>query len=122
MAIQHHKLKDGHKILTSDHKNFNVPKKRKILVASNPRSGTHTMTEVLRTLGLDVQHEHMGKDGTCSGFFTFPAIYIPLGINYMHYNGEYPDSFKDYKYDLKVQMVRDPRKTIRSIAVYLNRP
>jgi hypothetical protein len=49
----------------------------KILVMANPRSGTLSMTNMLRKAGYDVRHERQGEQGTVSCFFFKRALYYP---------------------------------------------
>ena len=68
-------------------------------------------------MGVNVKHEHMGEDGTVSCFFFFPATYMPLSVNYLHYENEnnIPEMFNDYTFNIRVHLVRHPLKCIRSM-------
>lgn len=105
------------KILQSCDQSYGGRIARRILITGNPRSGSHTMADVFRHMGLRVKHEHMGEDGTVSCFFFFPATYMPLSVNYLHYSDEskLPEMFNDYTFAVKVHLVRDPLKCIRSM-------
>ena len=45
--------------------------KKRVLILGHPRSGTLYTTVVLRTLGLQVEHERQGKDGSVTGQFWY---------------------------------------------------
>lgn len=67
----------------------------RVLILGHPKSGTLYMTVVLRTLGLWVEHEREGRDGSVTGLF---------------YNG----SWNFDNYDTILHQVRDPEKVISS--------
>ena len=69
--------------------------KQRVLILGHPRSGTLYTSVVLRTLGLQVEHEREGKEGAVTGHFWY---------------GEW--SFDNY--DVIIHQVRNPLKVIAS--------
>lgn len=69
--------------------------KRRILILGHPRSGTLYTTVVLRTLGLQVEHERQGKEGSVTGQFWY-------------------GDWKLENYDIILHQVRNPLKVIAS--------
>jgi hypothetical protein len=86
----------------------------KILVTGNPRSGTLSMKNMLRSVGYDVQHEHNGRDGTSSCFFFMPATYYPREKLTM--NRHRREKFNLDDYDVLIHLVRNPLHCIPSMA------
>lgn len=86
-----------------------TPKKEKdsikILGIGHPRTGTGFTSKLLRTWGLDVQHEKMGKDGIVAWQLAIPEGPWPyLDIK-----------FKPVSPELVIYNVRDPKTAIPSI-------
>jgi hypothetical protein len=69
--------------------------KKRILILGHPRSGTLYTTVVLRTLGLDVEHERQGSDGSVTTQFWYGKWNL----------GDY---------DVILHQVRNPLKVIAS--------
>ncbi|MHA2063974.1 MAG: hypothetical protein ACXABY_06270 [Candidatus Thorarchaeota archaeon] len=69
--------------------------KRRILILGHPRSGTLYTTVVLRTLGLQVEHERQGKEGSVTGQFWY-------------------GDWKLENYDIILHQIRNPLKVIAS--------
>lgn len=69
--------------------------KKRVLILGHPRSGTLYTTVVLRTLGLDVEHERQGSDGSVTTQFWY-------------------GTWKLDDYDVILHQVRDPLKVIAS--------
>lgn len=89
----------------------------KVLVTGNARSGTTWFCKVLRKAGLDVRHEYMGSDGTVSCFFfkrtpRYPFTPSAPPAGKISHQGE---RHEDYKFDVKIHLVRNPLKSIGSI-------
>ena len=85
-------------------------KNRTVAVVGCPRSGTRYVHWMLRAAGLDVWHERMGPDGTVSGLFVFPHSYAPGG-----HRGD-GDRPQDYAFAHRYALIRDPQRTIPSLA------
>jgi len=86
----------------------------KILVIGNPRSGTLSMTNMLRAAGHDVKHEKLGPDGTVSCFFFLPARWYPREKTTA--NRHLRDNFSKFKPDKVIHLVRNPLECIPSMA------
>jgi hypothetical protein len=84
--------------------------RRRVGVVGVPRSGTRYVHWMLRAAGLDVWHERMGPDGTVSGLFVFDHDYAP-GPH--RRDGDRP---QDYTFDHPWALVRDPLRSIPSLA------
>lgn len=86
-----------------------------ILVTGTPRSGTSYLTALLRQYGLDIGHEHVKPGGTISGFFFVDHYWYPYGHN--------KNAEKRAQFDFKVfiRLVRDPLRTIPSLAVLIDK-
>jgi hypothetical protein len=69
--------------------------KRRVLILGHPRSGTLYTAVVLRTLGLDVEHERQGGDGSVTTQFWYGRWHLD-------------------DYDIILHQVRDPLKVIAS--------
>lgn len=91
----------------------------KILVTGNPRSGTLSMKNMLRSAGYDVLHERNGKDGTSSCFFFLEARYYPreklTAKRHMTERGT-NEHFDRWNYDVCIHLVRNPLNCIPSMA------
>ena len=109
----YHSEEDLQKMMIDDYLNVlknlkqkNKPKERKsILVVGHPRTGTSYVAKLLQSWGLDVQHEKMGKDGT-----------VDWSLVTGHKSLWQDISIKDYQWDIIIYCVRDPKKSIPSIA------
>lgn len=87
--------------------------RKKVFVGGSCRSGTATITELLRSCGLRVGHEQMGEDGTVSGFFPYDVL------NYPHtrsgkklHDGD--GRLADYDFDATIHLIRHPLLAIAS--------
>jgi hypothetical protein len=69
--------------------------KKRVLILGHPRSGTLYTSVVLRTLGLQVQHEREGAEGSVTGQFWY-------------------GDWKLENYDTIIHQVRNPLKVIAS--------
>lgn len=82
--------------------------KKKVLVIGSPKSGTTYMAWLLRELGLRVEHERMGEDGTVNAAWLVAKI-------------ENDPLFKEEKgrqhfmFDRVIHLVRHPLATIASL-------
>lgn len=81
-------------------------KEKKILVIGHPRTGTGYTSKLLRSWGLDVQHEKMGKDGTSNWTYAATESDTPL----------FDGKFSDHEWHTIIYCVRDPKGTIASVA------
>jgi hypothetical protein len=52
-----------------------------LLITGCGRSGTHFTSELLRQMGFDVPHEHVGKDGTASWKHVVSGTFVYIGKN-----------------------------------------
>lgn len=75
------------------------------LITGCGRSGTKYMATVLRSVGLDVGHEQMGRDGAVSGIWAVDSDSYPK----FHQQGPRPH------FDLILHQVRHPLHTIGSV-------
>lgn len=89
-----------------------------IRIIANPRSGTLSTAKSLQQLGLDIQHEWVGKDGTVSCFFFIDNKWYPKGNtrNGKHESTHIGDGVpSDYKWKLTIHQVRNPLDCISSM-------
>lgn len=86
---------------------------RLFLVTGHPRSGTGYMSRLLQAFGYDVGHERMCKDGTSDWHFAVP----PGGVSF---RGRPPGS-RCWRFCHRIQVVRDPIRTMASVAFTENR-
>lgn len=89
-----------------------------IRILANPRSGTLSTAKSLQALGLDIQHERIGKDGTVSCFFYIDSDYYPKGNEkvtrkFLPHEGEGVPS--DYNWKINIHLVREPVACISSM-------
>lgn len=92
-----------------------------ILVTGTPRSGTLTVSWLLRRHGYDCPHEKMGNDGTVSCYYTAKWDYIPwAGKNLSPHEGEQFVDRTDFR--TKVLLVRHPLPCIASMSMIVNYP
>lgn len=77
----------------------------RFLITGCGRSGTKYMATVLQTIGLDVGHERLGRDGAVSGIWTVESDSYPS----FHQQGPRPH------FDLVLHQVRHPLPTIGSV-------
>lgn len=89
----------------------------RVLVTGNSRSGSTWFCKVLRKAGLDVRHEYMGADGTVSCYFfrrtsRYPFTPSSHPAGKIAHQGE---RHADFKFDVKIHLVREPLKSIGSI-------
>lgn len=85
--------------------------RKAILVIGCPRSGTRYTNEVLRQMGLKVEHEKMGRDGTVSSWFAVDDYYYPRA---------HGGRRADFHFDLVVHQVRHPLDVIGSLETAMN--
>lgn len=127
--FEFHTLKDGQLVLIDPEPKIAHVKPRRILITGNPRSGSHTYAHCMSEIGVDAPHERLGKDGTVSCFFFFPATYMPLSENTLHYDrlrfGDeqaMPEMYQDYDFEDVFHLVRHPLKCIRSMVKLMGTP
>lgn len=92
-------------------------KSRKLVVVGNSRSGTTWLSRVLRAKSLDVRHEYVGDDGTVSCFFFMDVRWYPFSPS-THPKGKIAhvgERLRQFEFENKFMIVRDPLKTIGSI-------
>lgn len=85
--------------------------RKRILVIGCPRSGTRYTAEVLRQMGVKVEHERMGRDGTVSSWFTVDDYYYPRA---------HGGRRADFEFDCVVHQVRHPLDVIGSLETAMN--
>lgn len=74
------------------------------------RSGTGYLSKYLQSLGIDVGHEKMGKDGIVSWMFAIDnASEVPYSID-----NSVPN---DYQFKYKIHVIRNPYNAIQSVAM-----
>lgn len=88
---------------------------KNLLVLSVPRSGTSYYTDVLKSDGYRVGHEHLGEDGGVSGFFFGDYDWYP----YKH--GQLAEKRGDYVFGEIRLLVRDPTLVVPSLGVLLSK-
>jgi len=72
------------------------------LITGCSRAGSKFTHKLLNQLGLDIGHEGMGKDGTCSHYANGLKI-------------KYPDLYSKYNFGVVLHQVRNPIKNIESL-------
>jgi hypothetical protein len=92
--------------MSPDDPPFRLPA-RKLLVTGCGRSGTKYIALVLRRLGLDVQHEAMGRDGVVSWYMAVDAEGVPFG-----------PARQDCEFEHVLHQVRHPLAVIASAASF----
>src|SRR5262245_26173589 len=84
-----------------------------VLFTGCPRSGMAYISTVFQKCGLDVRHETPGGTGIASWLLTVPLDNVPArGKFYTHY----VPGLNQYRFQHIFHQVRDPLKTISSIA------
>lgn len=85
-----------------------------VLVLGSGRSGTMHTSRVLTKAGLDIRHEHVGKDGTASLFFNVDSDWHPMQPwtpGKVHVG----ERRSDFNFRHILHVVRHPRKVIPSM-------
>lgn len=82
---------------------------RKLIIIGHPRTGTAYTGELLKSFGLDIGHEKMGKDGIVSWMFNVYDLHNPF------YKNNYAKSRFFSTFDHVILCVRDPYTAIPSI-------
>jgi len=91
-----------------------VVKSRKLLVVGSGRSGTLYTSKVFQKLGFDLGHEKDGEYGICSMYFLAPKVgQYSTGRTREIGDGS---SREDFQFERIIHQVRDPLKTIESLA------
>ena len=85
-----------------------------ILITGCARSGTTYISQVLQKCGIDVLHEKMGSLGTVNWIMAVPADYTPAAYDFTHCC---VPGLNQYKFKHIFHQVRDPLKSISSLAV-----
>lgn len=87
----------------------------KILVMANPRSGTLSMTRMLKSVGYAVSHERLGAHGTVSCYYFLRAKGgdYPINNRWGIHNGD--PVFSIDMFDYVYHLVRHPLKCIASM-------
>lgn len=80
-----------------------------ILVTGCGRCGTKYMSALLRSLGFDVRHERMGRDGIASWYVAAGIDNVPIGPGCQNYDFEHI-----------IHVVRNPLHAIPSMAYLSN--
>ncbi len=86
---------------------------KRLLVVGSPRSGTKFCASFLQDLGLRVNHERMGEDGTVNGAWLAPRT---EGDTFL----QPPCGREGYTFDKIIHLVRHPLKTIHSLSVEMH--
>ena len=95
------------------------PLKRLLLITGSGRSGTTYAAKTMQAIGLDVQHELTGADGTSSLFFLVDSEWYPALPWYPGRN-HVGERRSDYEFQYVLHVVRHPLKTIPSIGKIFN--
>lgn len=103
-----------------------MAKRCKVLITGNGRSGTLTMTHMLKKVAnLDVGHEYVRSDGCCSLYFFDPSLhsypFIPWGPP-KGLNAHVDQKFSDFEFEHIFHIVRNPLKCIPSMASIYSAP
>lgn len=100
--------------------------KRKLLIVACARSGTRYISHVWRQVGLDVQHEATGADGTSSWYFAAPNSDLVPPPHKVWENGKHRhyDGIKrqDVLYEHVFHQIRHPLKTMGSVIKIVGAP
>lgn len=89
-----------------------------LLVTGNARSGTTWTRNALKSIGLDIEHEAMGADGTVSWFFAMDHDwypYLPHESPKGRVAHQEDGRRRNYVFDHVVHIVRNPPHTIGSM-------
>ncbi|MBN2164496.1 MAG: hypothetical protein JXR25_04965 [Pontiellaceae bacterium] len=90
---------------------------KKILVVSLERNGTQAAAELLQSIGFDVLHEKMGRDGIVHWQFAADFDWVPIGLPKV--NGRFPGRTQ-YAFDKVIHIMRDPVKAISACLSKIN--
>ncbi len=88
-----------------------------LLITGCARCGTTYISQVLNKCGLDVPHEKMGAHGTVNWIMAVPADYTPMAYDFRYCCAP---GLNHYRFQHIFHQVRDPLKSISSIAVDLD--
>ena len=90
---------------------------KNILVVSLERNGTQAAAELLQSIGYDVQHERMGKDGIVHWQYAADLDWVPIGLPKI--SGRFPGR-NQYAFDKVIHIMRDPVKAISACLGKIN--
>lgn len=89
---------------------------KKLLVLGTGRCGTMFTTKALQTVGISVQHEKVGEDGTVSHYFVVDSDWYPMAPwQDKQLKKHVGERRSDFRFEHTLHIVRDPRKTIPSM-------
>lgn len=94
-----------------------------IRILACARSGTLYTSEALQSIGLDVQHEYCGKDGTVSCYAFGPPPYPRLHKNpAMQHIPHRFENLATINWECTLHQVREPLKVVESVYFVLTDP
>lgn len=89
---------------------------RKLLILATGRSGTLYVSKVFRKAGMDLGHEAVGQYGTCSMYFIPPRTDVSSINDGQKVKIHYQEDRSQFQFEHVWHQVRDPLKTIDSLA------
>lgn len=97
-----------------DRPRFHLP----LLVTGNGRSGTTWLAKTFEKAGIDCPHEHCGQHGSVSWYFAADSDWHPYHVSHRPQGRviHVGERLSDFRFDYKVQLIRNPLKVIGSMS------
>jgi hypothetical protein len=90
------------------------PEKKLVAFYGTGRCGTTFSANALRSVGLDVRHQNIGRDGTSSHWFFVDSEWFPRAL-YTTNRAHVGERRRDFVFEHEVHVVRNPLSCVPSM-------